>query len=286
MPLTNERRDHFPVQDILEKTRVALHDYRSYQVDWITIAGSGEPLLYASLGRLIQGVKRMTKIPVAVITNGSLFYLPEVRQDVMAADAILPTVNAGSRLVYHKVNRPHPDVFFERHIEGLVNLRREYSGKLWVEVMLIKGVNDSKEALRDIAAVLKSIHPDEVHLNLPVRPTAEVEVESADQDALEQAKVILGNTVQVARTVEDHLVWHHYETIYDAVLGTINRHPLEEEELKVMLAEWIEHGGQDILGKLMASRKVQVVERHGKRFWCPAEAYYVEEKVRTITLPE
>jgi wyosine [tRNA(Phe)-imidazoG37] synthetase (radical SAM superfamily) len=184
VPLTNERVDAVPLEDILAEAEIALHDFRSYQVDWITISGSGEPLLYARLGDLIRRLKTLTKIPVALITNGALFYLPEVRQDVLAADVILPSVNAGSADVYRRINRPHPHSGFDRHLDGLVKLRGEYTGKLWVEVMLIKGINDSKEALQDIAAVLQLIRPDEVHLNLPVRAPAETGVEPPDQKGL------------------------------------------------------------------------------------------------------
>ena len=74
--------------------------------------------------------------------------------------------------LYRKINRPHPDVTFERLVDGLVAFRKEYRGKLWVEVMLIKGLNDTSQALEDIAKVLQKVGPDAVHINLPTLPTS------------------------------------------------------------------------------------------------------------------
>jgi wyosine [tRNA(Phe)-imidazoG37] synthetase (radical SAM superfamily) len=126
---------------------------------------------------LIRQVKAITQVPVAVITNGSLLYLPEVRQELAASDAVLPTLDAGTEALYRQINRPHAEITFARLVEGLVAFRNEYQDKLWVEVMLVQGVNDGPEALGDIAEVLKRVLPDAVHINLPTRAPAETWVQ-------------------------------------------------------------------------------------------------------------
>jgi wyosine [tRNA(Phe)-imidazoG37] synthetase (radical SAM superfamily) len=136
LPLTNQRSEYVPVKELLLEAEQVLGSYRNGDIDWVTFVGSGEPTLHSCLGELIRRVKNITAFPVAVITNGSLLYLPEVRQELIAVDAILPTLDAGIAELYRKINRPHPQITFERLVDGLITFRKEYRGKLWVEVIL------------------------------------------------------------------------------------------------------------------------------------------------------
>jgi wyosine [tRNA(Phe)-imidazoG37] synthetase (radical SAM superfamily) len=166
-PVTNEREEYVPSEEILAEVQEALSSHESGEIDWVTFVGSGEPTLHSRIGWLIGQVKRMTDLPVAVITNGSLLYRPEVRQELRAADATMPTLDAGEAMLYRQINRPHPDVTYERLLDGLKAFRQEYTGKLWMEVMLVRGLNDLPQALWDIAKALQEIKPDAIHINLP-----------------------------------------------------------------------------------------------------------------------
>jgi wyosine [tRNA(Phe)-imidazoG37] synthetase (radical SAM superfamily) len=273
-PLTNQRKDYFPAQKIFKEIIDALKTYEPYQIDWITFSGSGEPLLCASIGWIIRELSQVTRIPIALITNGSLLYLQEVREAIMDADAVLPSINAGSAELYRRINRPHPEITFTKHVEGLVKFRNIYRGRLWIELMLIKGLNDTEEALKDIAAVLRNIRPDEVHINLPVRPPSETWIWPTEEDGLIRAMAVLGDVARVIRPINGALVLGHYETVIDAVLGIITRHPLREEELIRMLEHWTPWEVRAAIAELQESGKIQVVERYGKRFFCPALAHY------------
>ena len=178
-PLTGGRGNYAPGGEIVEEVRQALEPHRSIEVDWLTFVGSGEPALHGSLGWMIRRVKALASTPVAVITNGSLLYRPEVREELSAADAVLPSLDAGTDSLYRAINRPHPAYTFDRLVDGLVEFRHGYTGKLWIEVMLVRDLNDSEAALQDLAAVLSRIEPDEVHISLPLRPPAESWVEPA-----------------------------------------------------------------------------------------------------------
>jgi wyosine [tRNA(Phe)-imidazoG37] synthetase (radical SAM superfamily) len=202
MPLTNERCEYVPAEEILLEAEQVLRSCANGEIDWVTFVGSGEPTLHSCLGELIRRVKTLTALPVAVITNGSLLYLPEVRQELSIAEAVLPTLDAGTAELYRKINRPHPDVTFDRLVNGLTAFRMEYRGKLWVEVMLVRGLNDSAQALEDLARVLQGIKPDAVHINLPTRPPAETWVQQADGEALMRALAILGNVAEVVHPAE------------------------------------------------------------------------------------
>ncbi len=129
-PVTNERKAFFTEEDIIEDVEKALQTHKPGEIDWITFVGSGETTLHSGIGSLIRKVKRLTSIPVAVITNGSLLYLQELRQELYAADAVLPSLDAGNEELYLKINRPHPDITYDRTIDGLIKFSQEYDGKL------------------------------------------------------------------------------------------------------------------------------------------------------------
>jgi wyosine [tRNA(Phe)-imidazoG37] synthetase (radical SAM superfamily) len=284
-PLANERKDYFPPEEIVAEVRDALEAHRPGEIDWVTFVGSGETLLYARLGWLLRQVKKLTELPVAVITNGSLLYRPEVRQELAVADAVLPTLDAGTADLYRKINRPHPELTFERLVEGLVAFRREYQGRLWVEVMLVSGLNDTSRALANIAEVLKKIGPDAVHINLPDRPPAEAWVQPPSAESLMRAMAILGNIAEVVHPAEGSFDLSGYDNPIDAIIGIITRHPMRQQELERALERWFPGQVSQALANLEASGRAQVVERYGVRFWSAAPSHYPEEAQSFRTYP-
>jgi wyosine [tRNA(Phe)-imidazoG37] synthetase (radical SAM superfamily) len=273
-PLTNQRREYYARDAIVQQVKAALNGHGREEIDWVTFVGSGEPTLHAGLGWMIRQVKTLSSIPTAVITNGSLLYLPEVREDLCAADAVLPSVDAGTETIYHTVNRPHPHLSFSSLVEGLAAFRQIYTGKLWVEVMLVKGLNDSEEALRDLAAVLRRIAPDAVHLSLPIRPPAESWVQPADEEALMRATAILGRTASLIHPVEGEFDLSGYESILEAVIAIVTRHPMREEDLVRTLNRWAPSRVTEALRELAASGRAQVISRFGHHFWTAAGARF------------
>jgi wyosine [tRNA(Phe)-imidazoG37] synthetase (radical SAM superfamily) len=275
-PLTNERKDYFPPEEIAVEVREALEAHQPGEIDWVTFVGSGETLLCASTGRLLRQVKGITDLPLAVITNGSLLYLPKVRQELDAADAVLPTLDAGTAGLYRRINRPHPVITFERLVAGLIAFREEYRGKLWVEVMLVRGMNDTPQALTDIAQVLQKVRPDAVHINLPARPPAETWVQLPGAEALMQAVAILGNIAEVVHPAGGGFDLSSYENVIDAVVAIITRHPMRQQELERALERWSPGQVSQVLANLEASGRAQVVERYGDRFWSAAIGRYMD----------
>jgi len=273
-PLVNERKEYFPSEKILTEVDRALKSHQPGEIDWVTFIGSGETALHANIGWLIQQVKLLTNLPVAAITNGSLLYLPEMRAALGAADAILPSLDAGNAQLYRKINRPHPEATFERLLNGLATFRHEYSGKLWVEIMLVGGLNDSEEALRGLAVALQLIRPDEIHLNLPTRPPAETWVQPPDDEGLFRARAILGDTAQVVLPTSGVFGLGESDTLVDAIINIISRHPMRENELIATLEHWSPGDVTATLQKLKLSGQVQRVERYGVRFWIDSHAFF------------
>jgi len=274
--MTNERKEYIPSEEILVQVKDALASHQPDEIDWVTFVGSGEPTLHSGLGELIRQVKSITDKPIAVITNGALLYRPEVRQELISADAVLPSLDAGNQKLYRKINRPWPELTFEHQFEGLSVFRREYSGKLWVEVMLVKGLNDTEEALREIAAALTIIQPDLVHLGLPTRPPAETWVQPADEEGLLRARAILGEIAHVMHPTAGSFDLRGYNSLTDAVMAIITRHPMREDELIRTLERWSSSEIKSVLDNLIIDGRAQVVTRYGVRFWCASTSFFPE----------
>jgi wyosine [tRNA(Phe)-imidazoG37] synthetase (radical SAM superfamily) len=277
VPLTHTRQEYIPAEEILAEAEQVLRSRANAGIDWVTFVGSGEPTLHNRLGWLIRQIKSLTDRPVAVITNGSLLYLPEVRQELLAADAVLPSLDAGSVSLYRKINRPHPESTFERLVDGLISFRRDYPGMLWVEVMLIQALNDSEQALKEIARILQRVKPDSVQINLPTRPPAETWVQPPDQDGLERAEAILGKNAALVQPAGGSFDLSGYENLTDSIIAVITRHPMSQDELVRTLKHHSLQKVEQALADLKGSGRVQVVERLGKQFWSAHPAIYPDE---------
>jgi wyosine [tRNA(Phe)-imidazoG37] synthetase (radical SAM superfamily) len=181
-PTTCQTRERFSFQ-----TEAIIAELAAYlknpgvRPDVITLAGSGEPTLNQGLGRIIREIKAMSQIPVAVLTNGALLYDPEVRWELAAADLVLPSLDAA----------------FDSLLEGLSAFRREYRGRIWLEVMLLKGLNDTAEELTLLRRALEKIAPDKIQLNTAVRPVVADSARPLDQAEMEAAAASLGGPVEV-----------------------------------------------------------------------------------------
>jgi wyosine [tRNA(Phe)-imidazoG37] synthetase (radical SAM superfamily) len=141
--------------------------------DYVTLSGAGEPTLHARLGDIVQGVKRLTKVPLAVITNGSLFWDATVRDALRDADVVLPSLDAGNARLFQYINRPATGISFEQMVTGLIAFRKSFRNALWLEVMLLAGVTSGESEVGEIAEWVGRIQPDRVQLNTVVRPPAE-----------------------------------------------------------------------------------------------------------------
>ena len=285
-PVVNQRSMHIQPEEILVEVQRSLKEHEDGDIDWITIVGSGEPTLNLGIGWLIRAIQQVTRIPVAVITNGSLFYLPQVREELTAANAVLPSLDAGTPELYRKINRPHPEITFERHIDGMERFAAIYDGALWLEVMLLQGLNDTEDALVDLAKVIESIQPDEIHLNLPTRPPAETWVRPPDDEGLLRARAILGKKSHVIQPIEGDFELGQYDDVVEAVVGIIKRHPMRQGELERTLKRWAPGEVGKALKDLKESGKAQAIERYGIQFWSAAPAYYPDEEHSARSRPD
>ncbi|MHC4213305.1 MAG: radical SAM protein [Planctomycetota bacterium] len=192
---TTERKDYAPIGDIINELESALE--KRLSADFITIGGSGEPTLHLHLEKLIEKIKNITKIPVAILTNATLLDLPEVRQACEKADVLLPSLDATDDETFRKINRPDPDINIDNLIKGLCTFREHYSGQIWLEIFLVEGINTSPENITRFRSAIDKIRPDKVHLNTAVRPTAELGVQKLTPERLNQIADQLGHDATV-----------------------------------------------------------------------------------------
>jgi len=220
---TIKRRDYGPIEPILAELRETLAE--GLEADFITIAGSGEPTLNSRLGELINGIKKITDIPVAVLTNGTLLYKKDVRTDCAKADVVMPSLDAGNEQTFQKVNRPHKDISIEDLISGLCAFRDEFVGRIWLEVFFVEGLNTDAEQIAKISDAIERIRPDKVQLNTAVRPTAEPHLKRLDTEKLRAIAARLGPKCEV---VADFSEIHHdssLENKAEDVLSILKRRP-------------------------------------------------------------
>ncbi len=263
-----ERQEFFPREEILQEIFEALEIHKG--LDWITFVGSGETMLYRGIGWLIGEVKKLTTIPVAVITNGSLLYLPDVREELLQADAVLPSLNAGSEALHMQIDRPVAGLTFRQHIEGLAAFRREYAGRLWIEVMLLGGINDSDEALHDLAAVLKEINPDMVHIVLPTRPAPEQEIRLPSDERIERAIAILSEVTTVVHPLKGSMDLKSAPDLLRAVTDIVSRHPVQQRELQKAIVDRFpgeDNKADEVMQKMLAMGRFKLVEHGGEPYW-------------------
>lgn len=188
---TTTREEYFPPHEIEEE--LALFLSPTPDLDFITLSGSGEPTLSLSLGRIIRYVKsNFSSYPLAVLTNGSMLWDPAVREELIPADVILPTLSTVEEESFQKIHRPAPGLTIQKVIHGLRDFREVYKGEIWLEVFLIPGINMEREGLAALGATIRDIRPERVQLNTLDRPGTEPWVSPATHEELAEAARLMG----------------------------------------------------------------------------------------------
>jgi wyosine [tRNA(Phe)-imidazoG37] synthetase (radical SAM superfamily) len=226
---STDRRDFLDIEAILAELRDRLAE--GITADYVTIGGSGEPTLNSRLGDLIDGIRRITKIPVAILTNGTLLYRPDVRADCAKADVVIPSLDAGDAAVFKKVNRPAPDISIEKLVDGMRLFRSEYSGQIWLEVFLIEGMNTDPEQIAKLKNIIQQTRPDKVQLNSAVRPAAEKGIEAMPEDRLAAIARQIGPNCDVIGAAPPARSDRHVQHTRADVISMLKRRPCSLQDI-------------------------------------------------------
>jgi wyosine [tRNA(Phe)-imidazoG37] synthetase (radical SAM superfamily) len=236
--LTTERREYI----LYDKVTNELADYFSHHPDpdYITFSGSGEPTLNSRIGDVLQFIKKnKPTIPVAVLTNGTLFYDKNVRDELLEANVVLPSLDAAREDTFRKINRPAQGLDVKKYIKGLADFRREYSGKIWLEVFFAPGYNDSEADLIALKNAFEQIMPDQIQLNTLDRPGTVNNVQRASMEYLERVIDFwqLPNVEIIAAAPERKYIQSYRKDAEMAILETIARRPCTVDDLVKILGQ-------------------------------------------------
>jgi wyosine [tRNA(Phe)-imidazoG37] synthetase (radical SAM superfamily) len=227
---TLARKEYIPVKEILEEARRFL-DEETSSIEHLSLSGSGEPTLHSKIDSVIEAMKTLTSIPVAVITNGSLLYEEKVRESLLQADIVLPSLDAASAEIFAKINRPHPGISVERVIEGMVEFRKVYKGQIWLEILFCKGVNDGQNELFLLKKAIDRIQPDLIHLNTVVRPPLEKWAVPLNQKEMEEIRAFFGEKASIISEFDRHPPVVMERDIQEEILTILKRRPLSLTDL-------------------------------------------------------
>jgi wyosine [tRNA(Phe)-imidazoG37] synthetase (radical SAM superfamily) len=261
---TVRRRSWFPPEAILAQIREAVDS--GQRIDVITFSGSGEPTLSRDLGFLIRSIKKMTRIPVAVLTNGTLLGRKDVRRDLAAADIVGPSLDAVPAALFRRVNRPHASLDNRKIIDGLARFRDEFAGEIRLEIMLVKGVNDSPAAIEAVKKAVVRIRPDRIELNTVVRPPADRRAGALSAAGLDGIRARLGPKAEVVASFAKRKQAPASGDLDRAILVTVGRRPQTAADIAAALGR---HRDEVLkaLSKLLARGRIRRRGHGGKTYF-------------------
>lgn len=265
--LTTERMEYVKTEKIIGE----LTDYflNNPDPDYITFSGYGEPTLNLAIGEVLDFIKQnKPDIPVAVLTNGTLFGNAKVRQSILKADLVLPSLDAATEAVFRKINRPPDSLMFDDYIQGLIDFSREFSGKVWLEIFILPDYNDSEEELAALKEIIVQIKPDSIQLNTLDRPGTVADLRGATRAELQRVVDFwqMDNVIIIAASPERKKIRSYRTDTESAILETIARRPCTVDDLAKILGLHINEVNK-YLDVLEAEQKIETTKQERGYFY-------------------
>ena len=245
--MTNKRQEFYKTEDIIAEFKQYLKD--SDKFDIVTVVGEGEPTLAANLGELVVALKALTDKPVAVITNGALLSDPQVREELCHADMVLPSLDAYNQEISKKIDRPYG------------KFTHMYEGELWLEIMLVDGINDDEQSILKFQELLKELKYDRLYLNTPVRQPAEADVNVVSEERMRYAVEILGGIS--IEMMSSGAFFSEIEDDYEAVKSIIGRHPMNQFEVRGFLESRDVKDPEAMMEQMKKDEAIHVIDYKG-----------------------
>jgi wyosine [tRNA(Phe)-imidazoG37] synthetase (radical SAM superfamily) len=233
---TTDRKEYIKATKIIEELT---HYFQNNPLpDYITFSGSGEPTLNIRIGEILQFIKRnIPDVPVAILTNGTLLSDKTLRSAISDADLVIPSLDAATNSTFQRINKPSSHISIDQHIRGIIDFRKEYQGKIWLEIFILPDYNDSKEELQELKKAILKIKPDSVQLNTLDRPGAISGLRSAGRQELEDIIQFWGlDNVEIIQASSGRKNIEAYRTDTEsAIIETISRRPCTLDDLTKIL---------------------------------------------------
>jgi len=220
-----QRQSFVPVKDVMDELRQVL-DREGERIDFVTFSGSGEPTLNSDIGEMINQTKTFSNVPVAVLTNGSLLYREDVRKDLSRADLVVPSLDAITEQALSAVNRPHESLNAGMIVEGIKAFTQDFAGEIWLEIMIVKGVNDDLADLKQTADLVRGLKLNKIHLNTVARPPTEDFAQAVTAEEMSRVAGMFDSRVEIIADFSKHVAKElRTEDTENAILSLLKRRP-------------------------------------------------------------
>jgi len=232
---TLERKSYVKTSSLLDELKETIN--LNSDLDYITFSGSGEQTLNKDIGQMIEKVKKFTSIRVAVLTNGSLLWNDKVRENLSLADLVVPSLDAISEETFQRVNRPMKGLGIEKVLDGINIFCEQFKGKIYLEIMLVKNINDSEEEIRRINQYVKNLRIDKIQLNTVIRPPSDSDAKPLNKDELIKAKALFDPALKVELIADfkRETSRAYQKDLEEGIIELLKRRPTRGEEMAVSL---------------------------------------------------
>jgi wyosine [tRNA(Phe)-imidazoG37] synthetase (radical SAM superfamily) len=227
----------------------------SLTIDYITVSGSGEPTLHPHLDLIIKKIRKISSVPIALITNSSLLFKKEVLQKVLTADVVVPSLDAPDPVVFQTINRPDPSLTFDQLIEGLINLGKCRGPRVWLEVLLLRGINDDPGQIEKFGTYIEKINPEKIQLNTVVRPPVENYAAPLTYAQLQAIQKIWGPRAEIISGSSREMAQPAGSVVESEIRDMVARRPCTAEDIAQCLGLPLEKT-IDLLKDLTQEKKI------------------------------
>ena len=263
--LTTKRHSFFPKEAVFADIEKVVRANEG-KIDYITFVGDGEPTLSLDLGALIHECKQSFPYKVAVITNGSLLWMEDVRQDLREADVVNITMTTSDPDTFKRMHRPHGSIRFEQVWQGIQQFAAEFKGQIWAEIMLVDMVNTDTEAMKGLKNLMDGVQPDRTYVMAPTRPPAEPWVHMPQPEIILQALALFGGE-NVTQLEEGSFGLNEFHSAEEAISEICRRHPLRIAQARTIEAYFAKR----TLDRLVTSGKFKIVSFQNSKYVLPSE---------------
>lgn len=257
---TVERKEYIARETVIRQLEEYLPLLHS-SPDYITISGSGEPTLNSAIGEIIQAIKGVSSIPVAVITNGSLLFMDSVKDDLLKADVVLPSLDTVNPSVFRHMNRPEPSLDINDITKGLIDFRKAFRGQIWLEILFCRAFNDDRLEIEKIRESIDVMKPDCVQLNTALRPPSYDFAYPLSEEQLQSIKKILGGNAEVVTKSTGSRIGTCFTDQEEKIIDLISRRPCTCDDICSALRLHA-HETLNYLAKLISEGRVQYKKHH------------------------
>lgn len=256
-----------PTDEVIKELQERIKEHTP---DVITFSGSGEPTLHAEIDRVIQGARDCTDTKIAVLTNGSLLWLPEVRERLLGAHLVMPTLSTVNEESFRRIHRPEEGLSLDKIIEGMERFREIFQGQLALEVVLLKNINDSDEEIEALMGAIERISPDRIQINTVVRPPSEQYATALDRGRLEEIRDQMGEKAEVVAPSGIKREPKEQEDLARKIIGMAERRPVRVRDVADSLGLDMKEAGI-VVQDLFQQGRLRLREHGGDSYYIAAK---------------